>query len=121
MFNPRVLTSAYMLSALLTAGVAGGQEAGVDDPMRPFSQPQTAGGPTTDEQAAVLTAVVISPSRRIAVINGKLLREGDEIAGRRIDRIESRSVVLSRNDNSVEIFLKERNVDEPTIDGESES
>ena len=50
-----------------------------------------------------LTAIVVRPSQRYAVINGAIVREGQEVAGRRITRIEASRVLV--DDNGVEVTL----------------
>jgi len=45
-----------------------------------------------------LDAVLVSPQRRLALVGGRIYREGDMLAGRRIQRIETDRVVLAGKD-----------------------
>jgi hypothetical protein len=55
------------------------------------------------KQALWLTAIVVRPDRRYAVINGKIVKEGQEVAGRQVTRIEASRVLV--DDNGVEVTL----------------
>jgi hypothetical protein len=50
-----------------------------------------------------VTAIVVRPQARYAVINGKIVREGQSIAGRKIVKIEEAGVTVI--DNGVEVTL----------------
>jgi hypothetical protein len=74
-----------------------------------------------DQSAAgnvVLSAVLISPSRRIAVINGQLCREGDVVADARVERIDPRSVSLRRDGELIVVALNAPRPPESTNDGD---
>lgn len=96
------------LLVLLASGFAAAEEElPLKDPMRPY-QRQPSGdsavsGPTFD-----LTAVLISESRRIAVVNGGLYREGDEIAGSRLTQIRPESIRLRRGGTELVVHLNGR-------------
>ncbi|GIX22277.1 MAG: hypothetical protein KatS3mg121_1060 [Gammaproteobacteria bacterium] len=80
-----------LLSAALSATVAAAET--LVDPMRPDG----AAAPSAAGAAALrLQAVLVSPGRRLAVINGRVLREGERIAGARLLRIAERAVELER-------------------------
>lgn len=50
-----------------------------------------------------LSAIVVRPTQRYAIINGVIVREGDQVAGRRVTRIENARVLL--DDQGVEVSL----------------
>lgn len=62
------------------------------DPTRPASYQHVAG-----EQGLRLESVLISDSRKVAVINGHVVAEGDRIAGARIIHINRQGVKVSRD------------------------
>ncbi len=53
-----------------------------------------------------LSLIVISGRRKMAVMNGKLVKEGDSINGMKIARIEKERILL-KNKSSQWIYLKE--------------
>jgi hypothetical protein len=82
-------------SLLLTAATVMAEEPPLRDPMRPF----TSGAVTGAAAAAavprfVLTAVLIAPTRRVAIVNGKPYGLGDAVDGAEIVAIELGSVRL---------------------------
>jgi hypothetical protein len=56
----------------------------------------------------VLTAVVLAPGRRVAIVNGKPLLLGDTVAGAKIVAIEADAVRLAEGDNELVIPLGRR-------------
>jgi len=84
-----------LLVALVSPVLA--DEPPVDDPMRPYRPGAAAQSTDPASRAVVLTAVLIAANRRVAVINGRLYREGEDVAGARITRIDSHSVQLTRS------------------------
>jgi hypothetical protein len=50
-----------------------------------------------------VTAIVVRPQARYAVINGKIIREGQTIAGRKVLKIEESGVIVM--ENGVEVTL----------------
>jgi hypothetical protein len=54
-----------------------------------------------------LTGTMVSGGRRVAIINGHVLRVGDEIAGWQIKAVEPRAVVLRRQETETRLTLKE--------------
>jgi hypothetical protein len=84
---------------------AGAQERALLDPMQPVARaPVTIGG-RADARGPKLTGIFISANRRVAVIDGELYREGDEIGGLKIDRILADSVSLRRGNEAIAIRL----------------
>ncbi|MES2017257.1 MAG: MSHA biogenesis protein MshK [Pseudomonadota bacterium] len=91
------------LLAALAAGSACAQEAGLPDPTRPpavLSAPPAASGQTAPVSAGPqLQSILISlrpGGRRLAVIDGKMLRQGQRIDGAVIEAIRPGEVVLRR-------------------------
>lgn len=60
-------------------------------------------GAVVRKGALKLSAIVVRPPKRFAIINGLIVREGDSVAGRRVTRIESSHVLL--DDQGVEVTL----------------
>lgn len=85
------------LGVMLLAGVLCGPaaHAGLIDPTRPpdYRSPDNAAAAS---QPWVLTSTLISPARRLAVINGRVYAAGDVVAGARILAIEPYAVRLSK-------------------------
>ncbi len=63
------------------------------DPMRPYSPPAAAAG-ASEPVRYRLSSVLISPQRRVAVINGRVCRVGDRVAGAEVLAIERERVHL---------------------------
>ena len=105
MFSGRntTLVACAMLASLGTRA----QELPVRDPMRPF-QAEVAGAAEAAARAPrfVLTAVLIAPQRRVAVVNGRPRRLGDHVDGAEITLIEPHAVHL--RDGSDEIVVRLR-------------
>jgi hypothetical protein len=53
-----------------------------------------------------LSLIVISGKKKMAIMNGKLVKEGDSINGMKIARIEEKKILL-KNKSSQWIYLKE--------------
>lgn len=73
----------------------------IRDPLRPLGYQGTA-SPTVTQRAAKtvewrLAAVLISPERTVAVINGQSLQIGDQLNGYELVEIESDKVLLQKN------------------------
>lgn len=86
----RLRIAGYCLTALV-ACTAHGQAA--RDPMRP---PGTTASARPRGPVALKLEGVISGSVRVAIVNGRLVREGDEIAGARILEVLHDGVRYSR-------------------------
>jgi hypothetical protein len=108
-----------LLGLLLPVFSASAQELPLRDPMRPYTRVETAQVKTTAPRGFELTAVIISPTRRIAVINGDLYREGDEVQGARISRIEPNSVHLGSGSEERIVPLNVQSRQLPKLDGDS--
>ena len=69
------------------------------DPMRPANAPRVAAGPTRSAAPAVgprLTAVFLNGVRRIAVVDGRVVREGDRLSDGVVAEISADSVRVQR-------------------------
>lgn len=86
-----ILPAAVSLLVLILA--TGAHAEPVDDPMRPPAQESTA-GPADPHPGWSLTSVLIADDRRLAIINNRVLREGDSVAGARVVRIEADHVLI---------------------------
>jgi len=100
---PRVLACVLIAAAASPPGL--GQELPKSDPMRPDRPQLPVRADGTVPSRFQLSAVLISASRRIAVINGGLYREGDEIEGATITRIAPGSVSLRRGSEQLVVPL----------------
>lgn len=74
-------------------GLAQAQAEPMVDPMRP---PNPGTGPQASRPALVLQSVIISETRRIAVINGQVLREGERLRAYRVAAIAPGRVELDK-------------------------
>jgi MSHA biogenesis protein MshK len=82
----------FALSIALWAAGANAQQ--LRDPTRPPSF--SAARPEAAEAASdlVLQTVLVSPERRNAIVNGRLVRVGDSVSGMRVIEIRESAVVL---------------------------
>ncbi len=100
-----------VMLALVTAMSATGDpvlaaDPPLGDPMRPYIPASPAVGDQRAVHPLILTGVLIAATRRIAVINGALYREGDTINGARVVRIQSDSVQLRRGSENLSLQLQ---------------
>lgn len=87
---------AAALISICLAPLAIGQSERLADPMRPaLRTPGGAGARNAD--ALRLQGIVIAKSRKLALIAGEFLEEGQQIFGARIERIERDTVTVVRN------------------------
>jgi MSHA biogenesis protein MshK len=67
----------------------------LNDPTRPTDPSQFFGSTSTANSAdLMLQSVLFAPERRVAVINGTRLQEGDRIGSARVVRIQDSQVLL---------------------------
>ncbi len=69
--------------------------------------------PTTAEEEEVvselkLSGTLTSPKKAIAIINEKIVREGDSIGGFKVFKIERKRVVLTREGKSYSLYLGQK-------------
>ncbi len=97
---------------LLTATVSANEPPPLDH--NPFSRPpsqvrvgadrvETALLPATE---LVVTATMVSSGDRLAHIDGRVLREGEEIYGYRLVRIHEDKAIFERNGETETVFVK---------------
>ena len=89
-----------LLLAALSASVAAEP---LQDPLRPpgVGSKTAAHKATPRKMSWSLDAVLVSPQRSVAIINGQPLQLGGEIAGYRLVKIDSGSVVLQKKQKKV--------------------
>lgn len=105
-----VLLMAVLLGA---TPVAAGE---LKDPTRPPSV-KAAGAPAAAAAARrtwSLTSILVSPSRRVAVINGKALRVGQRIDGAELVEIQPHAVKFKRGGRVFTVNMSVGNVKEPS-------
>ena len=75
--------------------------AAVADPMRPHRAPSAA-APSAPGKDFAVTAVFHSPTRQTAIVNGKLVAEGDLVDGARVMAIHADGVALDYRGRAIE-------------------
>ena len=70
---------------------------GLTDPTRPPTAPLPGGG-ASDEPTSQLQSILISPNRRLAVINGQTVALGGRVGDATLTQISETGVVLKRGD-----------------------
>ena len=113
--------AAVLALAVGASGVLGAEEKPVRDPMRPFGAVSVNGAaPTANGPRFAVTGVLIAPTRRVAVINGKPLQLGDVVDGAEIVAIEPGIVRLRENGAELVLSLVRRaSVREPIVQGDT--
>jgi hypothetical protein len=99
---------ALIVAAVLAAtGAAGAEDAPVRDPMQPYRFVAGPGGPSgvVGVPRFALTAVLISPTRRVAIVNGKPYERGESVDGAEIVRIDPDAVHLRQHGNELVVPL----------------
>ncbi|HZF31377.1 MAG TPA: hypothetical protein VE907_19840 [Gammaproteobacteria bacterium] len=95
-----------LLAAAAAASPARADEPRLRDPMQPFKAVAGAAGPGGAAAPRFrLTAVLISPTRRVAIVNGAPRQEGERVAGATLTRIEPQAVHLEQGAESWTIHL----------------
>lgn len=91
---PALLPAAFLIAGtLLAVPLSAAQEAAeVQDPMRPPQTRQTES--STSAPSWDLSSILISDNRRLAVINGVLVKPGERVSGARLVRIAADHVVI---------------------------
>jgi len=80
----------------------GAQCWGLQDPTRPASFSSSASVDAT----LTLESVLLGPERKVAVINGKVVAEGDSVSGAQVIAIGKNSVRLRHRGETVELVLR---------------
>lgn len=82
-----------LAAGLLAAALMARADDPYRDPMRPYTPPVAAPG-ASEPVRYHLSSVLISAQRRVAVINGRVCRVGDRVAGAEVLAIERERVHL---------------------------
>jgi hypothetical protein len=90
---------------LAVAGAAAADEPPVRDPMRQFGRSSGAGAAVAAAPRFALTAVLIAPTRRIAIVNGKPYSQGESVDGAEIVAIEQGAVRLREHGADLVVSL----------------
>lgn len=82
-------------------------QAQFDDPTRPPSFSGLASGAAQDSGAPAwqLSSILVSPQRRLAIINGKTVRQGDHINNARVLKIRITGVTLRTSKETFTVKL----------------
>lgn len=83
---PRRLLQIVLASASLLAGTAARPVESLRDPTRPYAEPVTA---TTAAVRFKVSAIFVSDERRVAVVNGQRVMQGDLVDGATVIEILS--------------------------------
>ena len=121
------MSKALMLALLVLAGAAYAAEPAepkgapaLKDPTEPY-RPVANGvdGRAGPAPRFRLTAVLISPTRRVAIVNGKPMHAGDRVAGAELVKIDERSVQLRDGNHDFVIQLGNASASAPHAEGDS--
>jgi hypothetical protein len=109
-----------VLGLSFAAAAAPAAELPVRDPMRPFAALPPS-GPVAAEAAPrfTLTAVLIGPDRRVAIVNGTAYLLGDSVGGAKIVAIEAASVRLAGDGGELVVPLGRGKSAPPDLQGET--
>ena len=75
------------------------------DPTKPVIEEVITKETSKAEETYKLQSIIISTTRRLALINDKLVKIGDKIGSATVEMIEKNSVTLSKSGHIVTIFL----------------
>jgi hypothetical protein len=113
-------TPAALVAALWLIGAASASDSPLRDPTEPY-RPPAGGARTAVQQRYVLTAVLVSASRRVAVVNGLPCMVGDTVDGAEIVRIEAKQVHVRRNGRDIVLRLQRPGSEAQQSEGDSSS
>jgi len=85
-----------------------------DEPLRDPTRPNLAGPAVTAAAAAPVfkvTAIFISEQRRVAVVNGKLVAEGDTVDGATVTDVQTGAIRIQHLSKETTLRLLETTVD----------
>ncbi len=99
-------------------GAALAEDLPLRDPTQPYREQQP-GARGAVRQRTTLSAVLISPLRRVAVIDGKLYHEGELVDGATLTRIESHAVHLRRGSEEKVLRLDDARASTDETQGDS--
>jgi MSHA biogenesis protein MshK len=111
--NKALIANVFLISALLAATALGAEV--LPDPTRP---PALIMAPDEAKVAVpaspVLQSVLISPLRRVATINGQIVKVGDKIGDAKVVKIAESEVVL-RKGKDVEVLKLFPNIEKRSM------
>jgi MSHA biogenesis protein MshK len=99
---------AVALSCALAQGNARAQP--MNDPMRPADAPTAGAATGSGAGGPVLQAVITSPQRKLALIDGTVVRLGEPVKGATLDGV-SDSVAVLRKDGARDVLLMHPDID----------
>lgn len=82
----------------------------IGDPMRPSYLGASRGNSTAAAPSWRVESIVVSPQRRVAVINGRSLGVGDYIQGARVAAIDAYAVTLDINGKRRQLTLTDARI-----------
>lgn len=106
MYNTIASTFALLFFSVIVCANVGANEIDnidVRDPTTPLGHIAISEAAVSDEQKFSLNSILISPQRKLAIINGATLREGQLVPGSgnvKVQRISAQTVVLQRADKT---------------------
>lgn len=89
------------LLALMALGITTSNAESLRDPM----QPANVSAPATPADALRLEAILGNEGSRVAIVNGRLVREGERVGSARIDAILANEVRYTRDGSSKALRL----------------
>lgn len=98
--------SSYIM-LLIVAFYSMASVAQLDDPTRPADFRSVKQRPVqqVDNEVWVLSSILISPQRRIAIINGSSVRVGDTLGDVKVVKIDTTAVVIKRGNENITLSL----------------
>ncbi len=103
MFNNKKYWAVLLMMSGISASVIA-----LDDPTEPPFRPILDNMVIEDKEVIsifTLSSILISPNRRVAVINGQILKRNELIEGARVIAIEPDRVLLDNAGKKMELFL----------------
>ena len=98
---PRYIRQLAALAAVMACSQAGA----LQDPTRPTDASAYFGENSAQPGGWSLQSILSSPKRRIAIINGTSVREGDRIGAARVIRIRETQVILKTGGRDLTLHL----------------
>ena len=88
------LRACLLLAAAAAAAPGAAQAQALSDPTRPALAPQVGAAPAPAAQGPVLQSVLISPERRLAVIDGQTVALGGKVGSATLTSVSETEVTL---------------------------
>ena len=111
MYRFLLLCAALLLSPLLQAGSP-------SDPMRPPLPDRNSVQSKPALPAYRLDSIIIASDRRLAIINGRMLAEGERIGSAQVERIEATRVTLRTGTRSEILTLLPVSIKSPSSEAQ---